>query len=95
MKWLFVLVLVTVLLSLPLLAMAQQGSARDEKNLCLLSVENCGPRKDTIQEIIAKLKAEIAKGERVYTKQELKRLQSNLEEYEFFYEKLMYGNSSN
>jgi len=95
MKSSFVLVLVTVLLSLPLVTSAQQGSGRDEKDLCLLSVENCGPRKYTIQEIIEKLKVEIAKGERVYTKQELKRLQSNLEEYEFFYEKLMYGNSSN
>ncbi|MDR3579241.1 MAG: hypothetical protein P4L44_04670 [Oryzomonas sp.] len=42
----------------------------------------------TIQEIISKLKAEIAKGTSVYTPNELQRLKSRLDDEQRFYEEM-------
>lgn len=62
------------------------------KNRCLLDSEDCPDRKMTIIELIEGLRQEIAKGEAVYTPGELRRLETKLQEYEFLYERLMYGN---
>lgn len=63
------------------------------KNRCLLESEDCPPRKMTIIELIDGLRVEIAKGDEVYTPAELDRLNAKLREYEFMYERLMYGNN--
>lgn len=89
------LVLAVVAVSLPLGAQGEQKDLSKQKDLCLLSQENCGSRQDSIQERIRRLKAEIAKGSSVYTEQELVRLQTILKEYEFLYDRLMFGPSSN
>lgn len=90
-----VLVLTAIALSLPFAAKGETKDTSKEKDLCLLSQENCGPRQDTFQERIRRLKAEIAKGANVYTEQELRRLNAMLQEYEFLYDRLMFGPSSN
>ena len=48
------------------------------KNDCLLYGKNCPNEFDGIEERIAKLNIEIAKGEKVYTPNELKKLQRML-----------------
>ncbi|MBT0653331.1 hypothetical protein [Geomobilimonas luticola] len=90
----FALVLAALALSLPLAAKGETKDTSREKDLCLLSQENCGPRQDTFQERIRRLKAEIAKGTNVYTEKELQRLNAMLKEYEFLYDRLMFGPSS-
>lgn len=50
------------------------------KNDCLLYGKNCPNVVDSLPERIAKLKTEIAKGEKVYTPEELKLLERKLKE---------------
>ena len=63
------------------------------KNLCLLDYEDCPARKMTITELIQGLREELAKGEAVYTPAELRRLETRLREYEYMYDRLMFGNN--
>jgi len=72
-------------------AFAGETTATSEKDLCLLYSEMCANRALTIQEKIAKLNREIAKGTQVYTKAELQRLQDKLEEAEKLLDNLLYG----
>jgi hypothetical protein len=75
-------------------AFASEMTATSEKDLCLLYSEMCANRALTIQEKIAKLNGEIAKGTQVYTKVELQRLQNKLEEAEDLLYNLLYGAGS-
>ncbi|HZV81723.1 MAG TPA: hypothetical protein VFF53_06105 [Geobacteraceae bacterium] len=59
------------------------------KNLRLLGVERSPAWQPTIQEIIAELKAELAKGEAVYSLEELAKLSHKLAEYEQMLERLL------
>jgi len=65
----------------------------DGKNYCLLDSEDCPVRKMTIIELIDGLRQELAKGEAVYTPAELRKLRNKLREYEFMYDRLMYGDN--
>ena len=51
-----------------------------EKDECLLASKNCMNQVDDIQKRIKKLDQEIKKGTRVYTPEELKKLQDKLTE---------------
>jgi hypothetical protein len=53
------------------------------KDRWLLGEEESPARQPTIQELIGRLELEIAKGEAVYTKRELAKLQAKLEGYRF------------
>lgn len=55
-------------------------TAADQRNECLLASKNCLNQVDDIQQRIHKLDREIKKGTKVYTPQELKRLQDKLKE---------------
>ena len=94
MKTYVVLVLAVIALSLPLAAGGETRDTSREKDLCLLHQENCGSRQDSIQERVRRIKAEIAKGTSVYTEKELRKLNDMLLEYEFLYDKLMFGPSN-
>jgi len=59
------------------------------KNLRLLGVERSPGWQPTIQEAIAELKAELAKGEEVYGRDELAKLERKLEEYELMLQRLL------
>lgn len=50
------------------------------KNDCLVYGKNCPNAVDSLPERIAKLKTEIAKGEKVYTAEEVKLLERRLKE---------------
>lgn len=72
----------------------QVGPVSSEgKNLCLLDSEECPERKMTIIELIEGLRGELAKGDEVYTRAELRRLETKLREYEYMYDRLMFGNN--
>ncbi|SNB47336.1 hypothetical protein [Geobacter sp. DSM 9736] len=53
---------------------------KDQKNECLLASKNCATEVDTIQKKMKKLQAEIKKGTKVYSPQELKQLEEKLNE---------------
>jgi len=60
-----------------------------DKNLRLLGIERSSAWQPSIHEIIADLKAEIAKGESVYAPDELQKLTKKLEDYEFMLERML------
>ena len=59
-----------------------QAPPQVQKNECLLVAQNCPS--DTIQVRIQRIKGEIAKGTRVYTKDELQQLNRQLENAQRF-----------
>ena len=59
------------------------------KNLRLLGIERSTAWQPTIDETIAELKTELAKGERVYTAAELDRLTAKLADYESMRQRLL------
>ena len=59
------------------------------KNLRLLGVERSPAWQPTVQETIAELKAELAKGDEVYTRDERTKLERKLAEYEQMLERLL------
>lgn len=65
-----------VFVAVPVFASVQT----DGKNDCLVYGKNCPNVVDSLPERITRLETEIAKGEKVYTAAELKRLESKLEE---------------
>ena len=68
--------IIVALVAVPAFASAQP----EGKDECLLYGKNCPNVVDSLQERIAKLKTEIAKGEKVYTPEELKQLERKLKE---------------
>lgn len=55
---------------------------KEEKDQCLLASKNCANEVDTIQKKIKRLQAEIKKGKKVYTVEELNKLNAKLKEVE-------------
>ena len=53
---------------------------KEQKDQCLLASKGCKTEVDTIQKKIAKLNAEIKKGKKVYTADEIKKLNAKLKE---------------
>lgn len=59
---------------------AYAQTAADQKDECVLASRNCMNQVDDIQQRIRKLNREIEKGTRVYSPEELKKLQDKLKE---------------
>lgn len=59
------------------------------KNLRLLGEEQSPAGQPTMQEMIAALQTELAKGEAVYTRAELDKLERKLADYEFMLQRLL------
>lgn len=78
MKKLALLVMTAVALSAVAPAMAQMS--KEEKDMCLLASKNCANQVDSIQKRIKKLQAEIKKGKKVYSAEDLKKLDQKLKE---------------
>jgi hypothetical protein len=72
----FFCAVIVAFVALPVFA---DGQA-EGKNDCLVYGKNCPNAVDSLPERIAKLKTEIAKGEKVYTPEELKLLERRLKE---------------
>lgn len=59
------------------------------KNLRLLGLEPSPAWQPTIEETITALRAELARGEAIYTRDELDRLAQKLTDYEFMLERML------
>ncbi len=56
--------------------------SKEEKDQCLLASKNCANEVDSIQKKMKRLNAEIKKGKKVYSAEEIKKLNSKLKEAE-------------
>lgn len=65
--------------SVPVIA-ANHEMTKEQKDQCLLYSKKCATQVDTIQQRIKKLNQEVEKGTRVYSPQELQRLEQKLKE---------------
>lgn len=62
---------------------------KEQKDQCLLASKGCAGEADSIQKKIKKLQAEIKKGNKVYSADEIKKLNSKLKEAEDMLDNLM------
>lgn len=62
---------------------------KEQKDQCLLASKNCVSEVDSIQKKIRKLNAEIKKGTKVYTPEEIKKLNDKLKETNKFLDEMM------
>ena len=84
------LVIAAILIAaLPALAAGDMGgtmgqdqgmSPQNQKDECLLMGKNCANQTDSILQRIRRINYELSKGEAVYTKSELRRLQNKLDD---------------
>lgn len=76
-----IVALIAVAMAAPVAAFAADQSKAVKARSAVESI-CCGAQSDTIQERIAKLQNEVTNGNAVYTKEELKHISSELEEYQ-------------
>jgi hypothetical protein len=80
------LIAASLVSALPALADEGMGSnmmnqdQQGQKDECLLMAKNCGDQMDSIQQRIGRISHEIDKGSAVYTREELMRLNSELQD---------------
>ena len=67
-------------LSATSMAFAADAPVAGNKDECLLASKNCMNEVDSIQQRMKKLNAEIKKGKKVYSAEELKKLEQKLKE---------------
>ncbi len=79
MKKLALMLMTAVALAATAPAMAQEMT-KEEKDMCLLASKNCAGEVDSLQKKVKKLQAEIKKGKKVYSAEELKKLEQKLKE---------------
>jgi len=81
-------ILAAALMIMAVPVMAEEGSVKTmmdngqsvEKNECLLVAMNCANQTDTIQQRIDRIQKEIGRGSAVYTRDELRKLNDQLED---------------
>ena len=71
------------------------GGEKIEKDVCLLYSQDCANQADSIQKKLQKLRAEIDKGSKVYTPEELRTLNQKLRDTERLIDDLLYRNGGN
>lgn len=81
MKKIAIILMSTLLMSASLPVMAQEKTKKDE---CLLYVKNCQVAAESLQDRFKKLNNEIKKGKKVYSPEELKKLEEMLKEVRTF-----------
>ena len=87
MKKIAVILLASFAMAATVPAFAQM--TKEEKDQCLLASKNCATEVDSLQKKIKKLQAEIKKGKKVYSADELKKLNDKLKEAEDMVDKLL------
>ncbi|MDD2541371.1 MAG: hypothetical protein PHH28_10075 [Desulfuromonadaceae bacterium] len=68
-----------------------KGMSETKRDECLLISQGCKDATMSIQQKMDKLNAEIKKGQKVYTADELKKLQNKLKETDDMLNNLLYG----
>lgn len=81
-KMLVRLVLAVACMGLGVAYADEKGMTKSEKDECLLVSKNCKNTALSIQEKVKKLQGEIKKGKKVYTAEELKKLEDKLKDAE-------------
>jgi len=79
MKKILITVLAAFALSATTMAFAQE-TQKNEKNECILAAKGCKDEVDSIQQKVKKINREIKKGTKVYSAEELKKLEQKLKE---------------
>ena len=74
------LVAVSLISAMPALAGEMGTGGGGQKDECLLVAQTCRTSVDTIQQRIERLNKEISKGERVYSREELRHLEFQLKD---------------
>ena len=90
MKKVAVMVMAAFMMSAAMPAFAQM--TKEEKDQCLLASKGCMGEVSSIQQKMRKLNTEIKKGKKVYSAEELKKLQDKLKEAEAILDKLNTNN---
>lgn len=90
MKKTVVMILAAFALSATVPAFAAEMT-KEEKDQCLLASKGCAMEADTIQKKIKRLNAEIKKGKRVYSAEEIKKLEQKLKEAETILDDMLKG----
>ena len=80
MKKVLIAILTTFTLSVTSMAFAADVPQVDAKDECLLASKNCMNQVDSIQQKLKKINAEIKKGKKVYSAEEMKKLEQKLKE---------------
>jgi septal ring factor EnvC (AmiA/AmiB activator) len=88
MKRIAILVMAAFMMSAAVPAFAADMS-KDQKDQCLLASKECKTEVDSIQKKIQKLNAEIKKGKKVYSADEIKKLNAKLKEAEDMLDNMM------
>lgn len=91
MKRVSILILSVFVMSVSVPVFAAEMS-KEQKDQCLLASKECKTEVDSIQQKIKKLQAEVKKGTKVYSPDEIKKLTAKLKEAEDILDKLMVGN---
>lgn len=86
MKTRAIIVLAALMLSATVPALAQQ--THEERVICELAAKNCLNKADILQKRVKKLNAEIKKGKKAYSAEDLKNLEQKLKETEELLDKL-------
>lgn len=88
MKRIAILVMAVCMMSVAVPVFAAEMT-KEQKDQCLLASKECKTEVDSIQKKIKKLNAEIAKGKKVYSADEIKKLNAKLKEAEDMLDNMM------
>jgi Skp family chaperone for outer membrane proteins len=80
MKKILITMLTVAALSATSMAFAADAPVAGSKDECLLASKNCMNEVDSIQQRMKKINSEIKKGKKVYSAEELKKLEQKLKE---------------
>ena len=80
MKKILIAILTVAALSATSMAFAADAPVAGSKDECLLASKNCMNEVDSIQQRMKKINTEIKKGKKVYSAEELKKLEQKLKE---------------
>ncbi len=80
MKRIVILITAVFMMSASVPVFAADMMTKEQKDQCLLASKNCKDAVDNIQQKIAKLNAEINKGTKVYSPDEINKLRAKLKE---------------
>lgn len=90
MKKMAIMVMAAFMMSATVPALAAEMT-KEEKDMCILASKNCATEVDSLQKKIKKLNAEIKKGKKVYSADEIKKLQQKLDEANSLLDQILTG----
>jgi chaperonin cofactor prefoldin len=90
MKRVAILVMAIFMMSVSVPVFAAEVT-KEQKDECMLASKGCKDQADSIQQKIKKLQAEIKKGKKVYSAEDLKKLNDKLKDTEDFLDNIVKG----